>query len=92
MTSAHSGSSGYSFAEASTLSTAASFDCGYSMLMFPVTFTEQHGRHFSVWETNVRNCWGGSRVSVHRLSFCCEPLAIALPTAKLYFFFHRVAV
>ena len=63
MTSAHSGSSGYSFAASPTLTTSVSFDCGYSMQMFPVTFTDQRGRHFTVWETDVRNCWGGSRVS-----------------------------
>jgi curved DNA-binding protein CbpA len=64
MTSAHSGSTGYSFAEASQITTASSLDCGYSMEMFPVTFTDDHGRRFTVWETDVRNCWGGStRVS-----------------------------
>jgi curved DNA-binding protein CbpA len=63
MTSAHSGSSGYSFAEGSPITTSASLDCGYSMEMFPVTFTDQHGRRFTVWATEVRNCWGGSRLS-----------------------------
>lgn len=38
-------------------------DCGYSMEMFPVTLTDQHGRRVTVWETDVRNCWVGSRVS-----------------------------
>jgi len=64
MTSAHSGSTGYSFAEASPIMTSASLDCGYSMEMFPVSFTDQQGRRFTVWEADVRNCWGGStRVS-----------------------------
>ena len=62
-TSAHSGSSGFSFAEASPIGTSASLDCGYSMEMFPVTLTDQHGRRVTVWETDVRNCWGGSRVA-----------------------------
>lgn len=63
MTSAHSGSSGFWFAEASPITTSASLDCGYSMEMFPVTLTDQHGRRVTVWETDVRNCWVGSRVS-----------------------------
>lgn len=33
------------------------------MEMFPVTLTDQHGRRVTVWETDVRNCWVGSRVS-----------------------------
>ena len=64
MTSAHSGSTGYSFVESPSIATSAALDCGYSMEMFPVTFTDQHGKRFTVWETDVRNCWGGStRVS-----------------------------
>jgi hypothetical protein len=63
MTSAHSGSSGYAFAGTSPISTSASLDCGYSMEMFPVTFTDQRGRRMTVWETSVRNCWGASTVS-----------------------------
>jgi DnaJ-class molecular chaperone len=64
MTSAHSGSNGYWFPDSSPVRTSASLECGYSMEMFPVTFTDQHGRRFTVWETDVRNCWGGpTRVS-----------------------------
>ena len=63
MTSAHSGSSSFSFAEVSPITTSASLDCGYSMEMFPVTLTDQHGRRVTVWETDVRNCWGGFLVS-----------------------------
>jgi curved DNA-binding protein CbpA len=64
MTSAHSGSSGYSFAELSPATSSASLDCGYSMEMFPVTYTDARGRRFTVWEADVRDCWGGStRVS-----------------------------
>ena len=37
LTSAHSGSSSFWFAEASPVTTSASLDCGYSMEMFPVT-------------------------------------------------------
>ena len=58
MTSAHSGSSGFSIADTSPIATSASLDCGYSMEMFPVTLTAQHGRRVTVWETDVRNCWG----------------------------------
>ena len=63
MTSAHSGSSSFSFAEASPITTSARPDCGYSTEMFPVTLTDQHGRRVTVWETEVRNRWGGFRVS-----------------------------
>jgi curved DNA-binding protein CbpA len=64
MTSAHSGSSGFSLGATSPITSSASLDCGYSMEMFPVTFTDPHGKRFTVWETDVRNCWGGStRVS-----------------------------
>lgn len=42
---------------------SASLDCGYPMEMFPLTLTDQHGRRVTVWETDVRNCWGGSRIS-----------------------------
>lgn len=64
MTSAHSGSTGYWLSQSSPVTTSASLDCGFSMEMFPVTFTDQHGKRFTVWETDVRNCWGGStRVS-----------------------------
>ena len=63
MTSARSGSSGVSVAETSPITTSASLDCGYSMEMFPVTLTDQHGRPVTVWQTDVRNCWGGFRVS-----------------------------
>jgi DnaJ-class molecular chaperone len=60
MTSAHSGSTGYWFAEASPTTASASLDCGYSMEMFPVSFTDNRGKRFTVWQTDVRNCWGGS--------------------------------
>ena len=60
MTSAHSGSSGFALAESSAIITSASLDCGYSMEMFPMTFTDQRGKRFTVWETEVHNCWGGS--------------------------------
>jgi hypothetical protein len=32
------------------------------MEMFPVSLTDQQGGPVTVWETDVRNCWGGSRV------------------------------
>jgi hypothetical protein len=63
MASAHWGSAGPSFAEACPITPSASLDCGYSMEMFPATLSDQHGRRVTVWETDVRNCWGGARVS-----------------------------
>jgi len=63
MTSAHSGSTGSWLPDSTPVTASASPGCGYSMEMFPVTFTDQQGRRFTVWETDVRNCWGGSRVS-----------------------------
>lgn len=42
-----------------SLGTAASSDCNFSLEMFPVTYTDEHGRQSTGWETDVRNCWGG---------------------------------
>jgi curved DNA-binding protein CbpA len=45
-------------------STEASQTCGFSMEMFPVSYTDERGHRSTAWETDVRNCWGGStRVS-----------------------------
>ena len=63
MTSADSGTSGFSFDEASPITPLASLDGGYSVEMFPATLSHQHGRQVTVGETDIRNCWGGSRVS-----------------------------
>jgi len=64
MNSAHSGSSYYLSESSAPVTAVASQDCGFSMEMFPVTYTDDHGRRFTAWETDVRNCWGGStRVS-----------------------------
>lgn len=38
--------------------------CGFSMEIIPVTYTDERGHRSTAWETDVRNCWGGStRVS-----------------------------
>jgi curved DNA-binding protein CbpA len=38
--------------------------CGFSMEIVPVTYTDERGHRSTAWETDVRNCWGGStRVS-----------------------------
>lgn len=64
MTSAHSGSSSYWFDSTLPMAADTSTDCGFSMEMFPVTYIDKHGRRFTAWETDVRNCWGGTtRVS-----------------------------
>lgn len=44
----------------STFSSEASPSCAYSMEIMPVTYTDEHGRRGTAWETDVRNCWGGS--------------------------------
>jgi len=43
----------------SSVSAEASPNCGFTMEMFPVTYTDEHGRQSTGWETDVRNCWGG---------------------------------
>jgi len=61
---AHSGSSFRLFESPSSVTAVASQECGFSMEMFPVTYTDDHGRRFTAWEADVRNCWGGTtRVS-----------------------------
>ncbi len=34
--------------------------CAISMEMFPVRYIDERGRQSTAWETDVRNCWGGS--------------------------------
>lgn len=64
MNSAHSGGSIYPFESSAPVAAVASPECRFSMEMFPVTYTDDHGRRLTAWETDVRNCWGGStRVS-----------------------------
>jgi curved DNA-binding protein CbpA len=58
MTVVHSG--GFDFDRASEFTAGVSPDCGFSMEMFPVTHTDEHGRRATAWETSVHNCWGGS--------------------------------
>jgi hypothetical protein len=57
---AHSGSSGYAFASHSEFTANTASDCGFSMVMFPVSYTDGHGRLATAWETDVHNCWGGT--------------------------------
>ena len=64
MDSAHSNSLDYGFEASSTRVYAASPDCSFSMELSPVTYIDEHGQPVTAWETNVRDCWGGStRVS-----------------------------
>jgi curved DNA-binding protein CbpA len=37
-----------------------SADYGFSMEIIPLTYTDEHGRQATAWETDVRNHWGGS--------------------------------
>ena len=61
---AHSGSSGYAFGGSSAIAAEVPSDCAFSMEMFPVTYTDEHGRRATAWETDMHNCWGGTaRVS-----------------------------
>ena len=64
MTSAHSAASNYAYDVPSPFNADASQGCAISMEMYPVTYTDERGRRATAWETDVRNCWGGStRVS-----------------------------
>ena len=44
----------------STVSAAASPDLGLTIEMFPVIYTDDHGRLATAWEADVHNWWGGS--------------------------------
>jgi curved DNA-binding protein CbpA len=44
----------------SSFNADASQTCAISMEMYPVTYIDEHGRQSTAWETDVRNCWGGS--------------------------------
>jgi len=44
----------------SSFNTDTSQGCPISMEMFPVTYIDERGRPSTAWETDVRNCWGGS--------------------------------
>lgn len=50
----------YVFDAPSSFSAGVSQGCPISMEMFPVTYTDERGRLSTAWETDVRNCWGGS--------------------------------
>jgi curved DNA-binding protein CbpA len=60
MSSAHYAVANDGFAGSSSFSREASQGCGFTMEMFPVTYKDELGRQSTAWETNVRNCWGGS--------------------------------
>jgi len=34
--------------------------CGFSMEIFPVSYIDQNGQLVTAWETEVRNCYGGT--------------------------------
>ncbi len=64
MDSAHSLGANRGFDGPSTFSAEMSQSCAFSMEMYPVSYTDEHGRRATAWETTVRNCWGGAtRVS-----------------------------
>ncbi len=64
MTVAHSGGADFGFDNPATYAGTATSDCSFSMEMFPVAYTDPHGRRSTVWEAEVHNCLGGStRVS-----------------------------
>jgi molecular chaperone DnaJ len=44
----------------SVLNAEASPGCAISMEMYPVSYIDERGRQSTAWETDVRNCWGGS--------------------------------
>ena len=44
----------------SSFNANVSQSCSISMEMFPGTYTDERGRQSTAWETDVRNCWGGS--------------------------------
>ena len=47
-----------------SFSADTSESCGFSMEIIPVNYTNERGHRSTAWETDVRNCWGGStRVS-----------------------------
>ena len=60
MNTTHYSAANVGFDGPSTFSSEAAQSCGYSMEMMPVTYTDDHGRRATAWETDVRKCWGGS--------------------------------
>ncbi len=60
MTAAHSGGLTYAFDSSSPSVTGGASTCGFSMEMFPVTYTDAHGRANTTWGADVHNCYGGS--------------------------------
>lgn len=64
MTSVRYSASSRSLDAPSSLGANTPESCGFSMEMIPVTYTDERGHRSMAWETEVRNCWGGStRVS-----------------------------
>jgi curved DNA-binding protein CbpA len=61
---AHSGSSGYAFGSRSQFAADTRSDCGVSMEIIPITYTDARGRRATAWAADMHNCWGGTaRVS-----------------------------
>jgi curved DNA-binding protein CbpA len=73
---AHSGSSAYVFGSSTQFTADTASDCGFSMVMFPVSFTDAHGRLATAWEADVHNCWGGSA----RISSLPDPRQLRFST------------
>jgi curved DNA-binding protein CbpA len=64
ITAAHHSGSLQSLDAPRSFGAETSASCGFSMEIFPVSYTDEHGHQTTGWETDVRNCWGGStRVS-----------------------------
>jgi len=58
--SAHYSSSGRSIDAPRSSSAEKSENCGFSMEIFPVSYTDELGHRSTTWDADVRNCWGGS--------------------------------
>lgn len=50
----------YAFDTPSSFGAELSQGCAFSVEMFPVSYTDERGRQFTAWETDVRNCRGGA--------------------------------
>ncbi len=60
MSSTHFLTSEYVYDSPSPFAAEMSQSCGFSMEMFPISYTDERGHRSTGWKTDVRNCWGGS--------------------------------
>ena len=60
MRSARYATADYAYDVPASFSANAPQSCAISMEMYPVTYLDERGRQSTAWETDVRNCWGGS--------------------------------